>query len=182
MSGNQRYQPYAGNPARLNTYHGPKRQLLGNHTAGRAAPSWRSNAIPEEAAAAQAAAKRVTIRNLSGSKILLSCLPNDVSESDITVCLFCGLYIWLFSSSFLFYSFCGCGHFSGRDEDYAIEALLDHRYFIPFHELRSFSSPRLFLLWCPLLFFSFFFPHPKNPEARALILRPCFWKFGSYDA
>lgn len=84
MSGNQRYQPYAGNPARLNTYHGPKRQLLGNHTAGRAAPSWRSNAIPEEAAAAQAAAKRVTIRNLSGSKILLSCLPNDVSESDIT--------------------------------------------------------------------------------------------------
>lgn len=62
--------------ARYNTYHNQKRQLLGNQ-AGNAAPAWRVN---------QAQARRDLVAN-KGSKILLSRLPVDVSESEVEVCL-----------------------------------------------------------------------------------------------
>ncbi|OCH85767.1 hypothetical protein OBBRIDRAFT_797835 [Obba rivulosa] len=64
--------------ARLNTYHGPKRQLLGNQ-AGHAAPAWRVNQV------AQAKKPGGPSTVDPGSRILLSRLPLDVSESEVQV-------------------------------------------------------------------------------------------------
>ncbi|KAG6804714.1 hypothetical protein H0H93_007113, partial [Arthromyces matolae] len=58
---------------RLNTFHGPKRQLLGNH-AGHAAPAWKNAPVPGPSAIGKG--KQV---QLDGeSKIFLTRLPVDV--------------------------------------------------------------------------------------------------------
>ena len=61
-------------PTRYNSYHGPKKQLLGNH-AGQAAPAWRATPpkTPDLA----------TSSTSTGSKILLSHLPIDVGELEV---------------------------------------------------------------------------------------------------
>ncbi|KAA1472101.1 hypothetical protein DENSPDRAFT_838272 [Dentipellis sp. KUC8613] len=69
-------------PARLNSYHGPKRQLLGPH-AGQAAPAWRASNIPTGPALANGAASSSKKSITQGSKILLSNLPMDVGESEV---------------------------------------------------------------------------------------------------
>lgn len=66
-------QPYA----RLNSPHGPKRQLLGNH-AGHAAPAWKNPQFQVPVGKG----KRIMDQ---GSKILLTRLPSDVPESDVVV-------------------------------------------------------------------------------------------------
>ncbi|KAH8101192.1 hypothetical protein BXZ70DRAFT_934862 [Cristinia sonorae] len=58
---------------RLNHYHGPKRQLLGN-TQGAAAPAWKIN---------QQQMMMQKRKPVVGSKILLSELPVDVSEMEV---------------------------------------------------------------------------------------------------
>lgn len=58
--------------ARLNNFHGTKRQLVGHQVQ----PAWKPNAAANKAAQ-QAEA--------SGSKILLSRLPMDVSEKEVEV-------------------------------------------------------------------------------------------------
>ncbi|GLB44018.1 putative RNA recognition motif containing protein [Lyophyllum shimeji] len=65
-------QPYA----RLNNFHGPKRQLLGNQ-AGLAAPAWKTNVPPQVSVGK---GKQVMEQ---GSKIFLSRLPLDVTETEI---------------------------------------------------------------------------------------------------
>jgi len=69
--------------ARLNAYHGTKRQLVGS-SAGQVAPAWRtSNGIGGAAAingSVSPLSKKVSQR---GSKILLSSLPMDVAEAEI---------------------------------------------------------------------------------------------------
>jgi len=64
---------------RLNAYHGPKRQILGNQ-AGQTPPAWRGNPLP---------GKKVAATTLSavdkGSKILLSKLPVDVGENEVEI-------------------------------------------------------------------------------------------------
>lgn len=68
--------------ARLNSYHGPKRQLLGNH-AGHAAPAWRNvHELPGQTAAL--GKNRHNVQE-QGSKILLSRLPVDVGEKEVEV-------------------------------------------------------------------------------------------------
>lgn len=66
--------------ARLNAFHGPKRQLLGNH-AGQAAPAWRTNGVLP----AQAAGIKGKAPAESGSRIFLSKLPVDVGEKEVEV-------------------------------------------------------------------------------------------------
>ncbi|KAG6908940.1 hypothetical protein DXG01_002719 [Tephrocybe rancida] len=63
--------------ARLNTFHGPKRQLLGNH-AGHAAPAWKN--IPVQGPNSMGKGKQVQD---PGSKIFLSRLPLDVKEVEV---------------------------------------------------------------------------------------------------
>ncbi|RDB30822.1 mRNA export protein mlo3 [Hypsizygus marmoreus] len=65
-------QPYA----RLNTFHGPKRQLLGNQ-AGYAAPAWRN--VPPIPGQVIGKGKHVA----QDSKIFLSKLPLDVGEKEV---------------------------------------------------------------------------------------------------
>ncbi|KAF9456466.1 hypothetical protein BDZ94DRAFT_1177637 [Collybia nuda] len=66
--------------ARLNSYHGPKRQLLGNQ-AGHAAPAWRNvHELPGQTVAL--AKNRQNVQD-QGSKILLSRLPVDVGEKEV---------------------------------------------------------------------------------------------------
>ena len=76
----QAHHPYA----RLNTFHGPKRQLLGNH-AGKAPPSWRTTA-PTDASVSNGSAVRE-----QGSRIFLSRLPVDVGEKDVEASARCAL-------------------------------------------------------------------------------------------
>ncbi|KAG6902167.1 hypothetical protein C0995_003641 [Termitomyces sp. Mi166 len=64
--------------ARLNTFHGPKRQLLGNH-AGHAAPAWKN--VPDQGPSSVGKGKQVQLD--PGSKIFLSRLPFDVKESEV---------------------------------------------------------------------------------------------------
>jgi THO complex subunit 4 len=71
-------QPYA----RLNSYHGPKRQLLGNH-AGHVAPAWRN--VHELPGQTIALAKTRHNMQEQGSRILLSMLPVDVGEKEVEV-------------------------------------------------------------------------------------------------
>ncbi|KAG6812460.1 hypothetical protein H0H92_002725 [Tricholoma furcatifolium] len=67
-----------GHPyARLNTFHGPKRQLLGNH-AGHAPPAWKTAPIP-----VPNAGKGKQVQHDLGSKIFLSRLPLDVKETEV---------------------------------------------------------------------------------------------------
>jgi len=68
-------QPYA----RLNTFHGPKRQILGNQ-AGLAPPAWRTNVVPMSG---QGPAGRSPAAMEQGSKIFLSRLPGDVAEKEV---------------------------------------------------------------------------------------------------
>ncbi|TDL22807.1 hypothetical protein BD410DRAFT_898031 [Rickenella mellea] len=88
-----------GRPAtgRINSYHGPKRNLVGN-TAGRAAPAWKASHNPYAGVARQApnghappakgvgrhsgAAAAAALAD-PGSKILISNLPHDVSETEV---------------------------------------------------------------------------------------------------
>jgi len=68
--------------ARLNAYHGTKRQLTGT-SAGQVAPAWRT---ANGAAAVNGSTSPLTKKALQrGSKILLSNLPMDVAESEIEV-------------------------------------------------------------------------------------------------
>lgn len=68
--------------ARLNSYYGPKRQILGNH-AGHAAPAWRNvHELPGQTAAL--GKNRHNVQE-QGSKILLSRLPVDVGEKEVEV-------------------------------------------------------------------------------------------------
>ena len=76
MQAQYRPLPYA----RLNSFHGPKRQLLGNN-AGKAPPAWR---IPAAVAPDQASAKGKMVQE-QGSRIFLSRLPVDVGEKDVEV-------------------------------------------------------------------------------------------------
>jgi THO complex subunit 4 len=79
--------------ARLNAYHGTKRQLIGT-SAGQVAPAWRTSNEAGVAAAINGnttpPSKKASQR---GSKILLSNLPMDVAEAEIEVSTFnCSLY------------------------------------------------------------------------------------------
>ena len=77
MSGHTR----AGS-ARLNAYHGTKRQLTGT-SAGQVAPAWRT---ANGAAAVNGSSSPLSKKALQrGSKILLSNLPMDVAETEIEV-------------------------------------------------------------------------------------------------
>jgi THO complex subunit 4 len=70
--------------ARLNSFHGPKRRLLG-HNAGQIPPSWKS------AAQEQIGAGLVSKGNMAqeqGSRIFLSRLPVDVGEKDVEVSVY----------------------------------------------------------------------------------------------
>ncbi|KDQ58719.1 hypothetical protein JAAARDRAFT_34574 [Jaapia argillacea MUCL 33604] len=79
-------------PARFNTYHGPKRQLLGNH-AGHAAPAWRynnplaNNTGPQTSRAFQNGPhvpnRTKTQEPAKGSKVMVSNLPMDVGEKEV---------------------------------------------------------------------------------------------------
>ncbi|KAJ6595824.1 hypothetical protein DFH09DRAFT_1135709 [Mycena vulgaris] len=77
MQAQYRPQPYA----RLNAFHGPKRQLLGNQ-AGYAPPAWRT-AGPSTAAFAAGGPKGKQVATEGGSKIFLSRLPMDVGETEV---------------------------------------------------------------------------------------------------
>ncbi|KAI0252506.1 hypothetical protein BJV78DRAFT_1201136 [Lactifluus subvellereus] len=69
--------------ARLNAYHGTKRQLIGS-SAGRVPPAWRTSNGPGGAAAVNGTAAPLSKKALQrGSKILLSNLPMDVAETEI---------------------------------------------------------------------------------------------------
>ncbi|KAJ7634845.1 hypothetical protein FB45DRAFT_743001 [Roridomyces roridus] len=68
---------YRAQPYRLNNFHRPKSQLLGNQ-AGHAPPAWRTastSALPGAAKGKQPAT--------DGSKIFLSRLPMDVGETEV---------------------------------------------------------------------------------------------------
>ncbi|KAF8265843.1 hypothetical protein EI94DRAFT_267563 [Lactarius quietus] len=69
--------------ARLNAYHGTKRQLTGT-SAGQVSPAWRT---ANGAAAVNGSSSPLSKKALQkGSKILLSSLPMDVAESELEVC------------------------------------------------------------------------------------------------
>jgi THO complex subunit 4 len=70
---NRQHQHAAG---RFNNFHGPKRQLVGNHT--QVQPAWKPNAAGRQA--------QQQVELASGSKILLSRLPTDVGEKEVEVC------------------------------------------------------------------------------------------------
>lgn len=68
--------------ARLNAYHGTKRQLIGT-TASQVAPAWRTpNGTGGPAGSTSPLSKKALQR---GSKILLSNLPMDVAEAEVEV-------------------------------------------------------------------------------------------------
>lgn len=70
--------------ARINNYRGQKHQLLGTQGP---APAWRTNVATQNAASARrASASGLAQPSEGGSKILLSRLPNDVSEQEVMVC------------------------------------------------------------------------------------------------
>lgn len=67
--------------ARQNTFHGPKRQLLGNQ-AGLAPPAWRTANV-STLSGMPGKGKNVAVEQ--GSKIFLSRLPVDVGEKEVEV-------------------------------------------------------------------------------------------------
>lgn len=70
MQGQRDSKPHA----RLNTFHGTKKQLLGHHVQ----PAWKPNAVA-------ASNKQNKQSEASGCKILLSRLPADVGEKEVEV-------------------------------------------------------------------------------------------------
>lgn len=76
-------------PSRLSSYHGAKRQVLGN-TAGHPAPAWHpkhlNGVVPPPPKRSQGHTEA------PGSKIIMSDLPHDVKEAEIEVrvVLVCG--------------------------------------------------------------------------------------------
>jgi len=71
--------------ARLNAYHGTKRQLIGI-TAGQVAPAWRTSNGTGAPAATTGSTSPFSKKALQrGSKILLSNLPTDVAEAEVEV-------------------------------------------------------------------------------------------------
>ena len=79
MQAQYRPLPYA----RLNSFHGPKRQLLGNH-AGQAPPSWKMGSVSSNQVTATLVSKGKAAQE-QGSRIFLSRLPVDVGEKDVEV-------------------------------------------------------------------------------------------------
>jgi THO complex subunit 4 len=80
MSGHTR----AGS-ARLNAYHGTKRQLVGT-TASQVAPAWRTwNGVGGAAAVNGKTSPLSKKASQRGSKVLLTNLPMDVAETEIEV-------------------------------------------------------------------------------------------------
>lgn len=78
--------------ARLNAYHGTKRQLVGS-SAGQVAPAWRTSNGTGGAAAINGNVPPLSKKaSQRGSKILLSSLPMDVAEAEIEV----GVFNYLF--------------------------------------------------------------------------------------
>ena len=77
MQAQYRPLPYA----RINSFHGPKRQLLGNH-AGQAAPAWKVAAYNQVGATSASKGK---VAQDQASRIFLSRLPVDVGEKDVEV-------------------------------------------------------------------------------------------------
>ena len=72
-------------PNRYNNYHGPKRQLVGNH-AGHVPPAWRvGNPVTGAQVGAGGHPVKGGARVDAGSKIFLSQLPVDVGEVEIDV-------------------------------------------------------------------------------------------------
>ena len=90
--------------ARLNTYLGPKRQLLGN-PAGRVAPAWKTDAAAQSPTAKAMLAKGKHAEQ--GSKIFLSKLPLDVDEKEVEVRGDLGFHIKE-TAEVLFLWMCGC--------------------------------------------------------------------------
>ena len=80
--------------ARLNAYHGTKRQLVGT-TASHVAPAWRTSNGIGKAAAVNGNTLPLSKKALQrGSKILLSNLPMDVAETEIEVGTFnCSFHV-----------------------------------------------------------------------------------------
>jgi hypothetical protein len=80
MSGSTR----AGS-ARLNAYHGAKRQLIGT-TASQVAPAWRKSNGTSGPAATNGSTPPLPKKELQReSKMLLSNLPMDVAEAEVEV-------------------------------------------------------------------------------------------------
>ncbi|KDR80373.1 hypothetical protein GALMADRAFT_136864 [Galerina marginata CBS 339.88] len=77
MQNQNKFTPYA----RYNTFHGPKRQVLGNH-AGHAPPAWKTN-IPVAPGQMGLISAKVKSTHESGSRIFLSRLPADVGEKEV---------------------------------------------------------------------------------------------------
>ena len=69
---------------RLNSLHGPKRQLLGNH-AGQVPPSWRTAASAPLDQVNATSVSKGKVAQEQGSRIFLSRLPVDVGEKDVEV-------------------------------------------------------------------------------------------------
>lgn len=81
---------------RFNSYHGPKRQLLGNQS-GNVPPAWRTAAGAPAAAQLKRplAAGSTSGSQGVGSKILLSRLPADVTENEVEVSTTRTQRLWL---------------------------------------------------------------------------------------
>jgi THO complex subunit 4 len=69
--------------ARLNNFHGPKRQLLGNKAVP--APAWKTNVMNGTSSAKISEAGGPGKDKEVGSKILLSRLPVDVTSTEVEV-------------------------------------------------------------------------------------------------
>jgi hypothetical protein len=71
--------------ARLNAYHGTKRQLLGT-SARQVAPAWRTSSGSSGSTTLNGKSAPLSKKTLQrGSKILLTNLPMDVAETEIEV-------------------------------------------------------------------------------------------------
>ena len=99
MQAQYRPLPYA----RLNSFHGPKRQLLG-HKAGQAPPAWRTAFVAPNQVGVASVSKGKVVQE-QGSRIFLSRLPVDVGEKDVEVSDHCGFqthYFLIISSVWSF--------------------------------------------------------------------------------
>lgn len=88
--------------ARLNSFHNPKRRLLG-HNPGQAPPSWKSVAPPNQVDAGLVS-KGKTVQE-QGSRIFLSRLPVDVGEKDVEVCVRLYINPFFFDGCFFIFLF-----------------------------------------------------------------------------
>jgi THO complex subunit 4 len=69
--------------SRSNSFHTPKRKLIG-HQAGQAPPAWRVS-DPAQGPASLQAKNKLKMQEQLGSKILLTNLPSDVGEKEVEV-------------------------------------------------------------------------------------------------